>query len=250
MATNPWFKFYGGEYLADPKIASLTPQERSCWITLLCLAGMSSEPGKVEFLTIDALLQKSGVIWDPYDTTEWDSARTVLDKLERMKMITKSEDGVIEIRNWVKRQETNLTEAERAKSYRDRKRHANVTDNVTNVTQEENRGDKILPADAEGFTEIPIGKDEPTKRPSASKYPHALEVFRWFPNPQKSWESMKNVQEREYAEFLFSRGEEDVKKALRYLEAHKDEEFLPKVTKPSDLEKKWEDIKAYAKRNS
>jgi len=92
--------------------------------------------------------------------------------------------------------------------------------------------------------------EEEEKAPrSKAKYPHALEVFSWFPNRQKSWESLKNVQEREYAEYLYERGEETVKQALRYCEKHKGDEHFYQITKPSDLEKKWEDIRAYAERN-
>lgn len=100
-------------------------------------------------------------------------------------------------------------------------------------------------------TRFEIVKDsgKPEKRSNA-KYPHSKEVFSWFPRPQKSWESMKNVQEREYAEYLYERGETAVRKALAYCEAHADEEFCPKVSKPSDLEKKWLDISAYAKRSN
>lgn len=138
---NPWFKFYGGEYLSDPKIGALTPQERSCWITLLCMSNTSSIAGIIEYLTVEVLLEKSGIKFDPYSPKEWESCLSVLQKFENMKMITKNNNGTIEINNWMKRQETNMTDAERAKSYRDRKkeRHANVTHNVTNVTQEENR---------------------------------------------------------------------------------------------------------------
>lgn len=86
---------------------------------------------------------------------------------------------------------------------------------------------------------------------SVTKYPHAKEVFAWFPRPQKSWESLKNVQEREYAEFLYARGEDAVKKMLRYVnEWEGNEDFKYVVTKPSDLEKKWEDLRKYGKRNS
>lgn len=105
-------------------------------------------------------------------------------------------------------------------------------------------------ADAPAITYKEIDTEERPTRFSKAKYPHALEVFSWFPNRQKSWESMKDVKEREYAEFLWVRGEEEVKKRLRYLKSHEGEEFLPIVTKPSDLERKWEDIRAYAKRNS
>lgn len=138
---NQWFKFYGSEYLSDPKIATLSAQERSCWVTLMALASTASTPGYVEYLTTEVLLTKSGIIFDPYNPEEWDRCLGVLDKFVRLKMISKDDSGNIVITNWSKRQETNLTDAERAKSYRDRmkNRHANVTLPVTNVTQEENR---------------------------------------------------------------------------------------------------------------
>jgi len=143
MALNQWFKFYGGEYLSDPKIASLTPQERSCWVTLLCLSSISSIPGTVEYLTVEALLQKSGIVWDPYEPDEWDRAKTVLDKFVRMKMVTKNEEGVIEILNWTKRQDTLMTAAERQAKYRENKKsNANVTERVTKVTLDKIREDK------------------------------------------------------------------------------------------------------------
>jgi len=117
-----WFKFYGSEYLSDPKISSLTPQERSCWVTLLCLGSTSSEPGVIEYLTVEALLEKSGLKWDPYHPEEWEGAKGVLLKLERMKMIKMSESGTITIINWEKRQESFLTGAERAAKYRAKKK--------------------------------------------------------------------------------------------------------------------------------
>lgn len=137
---NPWFKFYGSEYLSDPKIGSLTPQERSCWVTLLCMASTSSVSGIVEYLTVEVLLEKSGIKWDPYHPEEWDACISILAKFERMKMLCKNEDGSISIINWEKRQEHNLTVAERvAKSRANKKCNENVTMNVTNVTTEENR---------------------------------------------------------------------------------------------------------------
>lgn len=137
---NQWFKFYGGEYLSDPKIERLTPVERSCWLTLLCMASMSND-GILEYLTKESLLNKSGVRFNPYDDTEWDNALLVLEKFQNLNMIEVSDNGNIIIKNWKKRQESYLTDAERARNYRDRKkiRHDFVTDHVTNVTLEENR---------------------------------------------------------------------------------------------------------------
>ena len=81
-----WFKFYGAEYLSDPKIDRLTPVERSCWITLLCMASQTTN-GIIKYLTAETLLSRSGVKFDPYDTTEWDNGLTVLVKLENLKML-------------------------------------------------------------------------------------------------------------------------------------------------------------------
>lgn len=142
MGAQKWFKFYGQEYLSDPKIERLTPTERSCWVTLLCMA--STTDGIIRFLTIETLLNRSGIQFDPYHPEEWEKGLGVLRKFQDLEMIRCAENGDITILNWSKRQETNLSDAERAKSYRDRKkeRHVNVTDNVTNVTQEKSRIDK------------------------------------------------------------------------------------------------------------
>lgn len=90
--------------------------------------------------------------------------------------------------------------------------------------------------------------DEIEKKPKTPpKYPHSKEVFSWFPKPEASWKL--NTTELKHAELLWERGEERVRKAITYVSAHKDDEHFYQVTKPSDLERKWEDIKQYAGRN-
>ena len=246
---NQWFKFYGGDYLSDPKIASLTPQERSCWVTLMCLAGLSSKQGVIEYLTIDALLQKSGVMWNPYDTTEWDNATSVLDKLARMKMIYKNEDGTIEILNWEKRQETNLTGAERQARFRAKSPKSNAPRYESNARIEENRIDTSeATASQEQWIDTSSEKEDTEARSkSKPKYPHAKEVFSWFPRAEKGW--ALNTTELKHAELLFERGEDKVRGALSFAAKHKDDEFCPRILKPSDLERKWLDLDAYAERN-
>ena len=144
---NQWFKFYGAEYLSDPKIDRLSVQERSCWLTLLCMASQSD--GVIKFLSIEGLLSKSGIKFDPYDTTEWDNAQNVLKTFEMYEMIKVYENGLIEIKKWKDRQERNQTVAERQAKYREnRKSNEKVTKRVTKVTLEEkrieeNRIDKI-----------------------------------------------------------------------------------------------------------
>lgn len=105
---------------------------------------------------------------------------------------------------------------------------------------EENRIDTSEPeVRVESF--IP-GGEEPRAR-SKPKYPHAKEVFAWFPSPEKNW--VINTTELKHAELLYERGEERVKKALAFVKRHKDDDYFPKITKPSDLERKWNDLAAF-----
>ena len=90
-----------------------------------------------------------------------------------------------------------------------------------------------------------IDEEKPSRTPKP-KYPHSKEVFSWFPKPEKSW--ALNTTELTHAELLFERGEERVKKALKFIQSNREDEFCPKVVKPSDLERKWNDITEYARR--
>jgi hypothetical protein len=120
---NPWFKFYGGEYLSDPKILSLSPCERSCWLTLLCFAGLSN--GTIKYVTEERLMIQAGL-----DTAsdEWDRTVGVINKFVKLEMI-ELDNGFIVIKNWKKRQESNLTGYERVKRYRE-KQNTVINDNV------------------------------------------------------------------------------------------------------------------------
>lgn len=133
---NQWFKFYGGEYLSDQKIERLTPTERSCWLTLLCLASMN-ESGVIKHLTVKTLLNKSGVQFDEHQAETWEESLGVLEKFEMLEMIERLDVNTIAVKNWNKRQDHNLTPAERMAKMRANKK--DVTTNVTNVTLEENR---------------------------------------------------------------------------------------------------------------
>jgi len=137
---NQWFKFYGGEYLSDPKIGRLSPAERSCWITLLSMASMSDD-GIIKYLDIDDLLEKSGIHHNPYNEGDWEKCQNVLVKLSQMKMLSVDDkESIIQIINWSKRQEYNMTIAERVAKHRQNKKcNKNVTIDVTNVTTEESR---------------------------------------------------------------------------------------------------------------
>lgn len=132
---------YGSEYLSDLKIGSLDANERSCWLTLLCLASISTIPGNIEYLTVDVLFEKSGV-----RHSDRQGMAGILGKFERMSMI-KVGTAAIEIVNWGKRQDYAMSVTERVRKYRFKLKQN--TNDVTksngrneSVTIEQNRTDK------------------------------------------------------------------------------------------------------------
>lgn len=140
-----WFKFYGGDYLSDPKILSLTASERSCWITLLCYASLT-EDGKIRHLTEEILITQAGISFDPYDDTEMKNLKDILKKFEALSMIT-FDNGTISITNWKKRQESNLTGYERVKRFRAKNKGKTTLDNEM-ITLDKTRLDKNIISDS------------------------------------------------------------------------------------------------------
>lgn len=89
--------------------------------------------------------------------------------------------------------------------------------------------------------------DEPRTKPKA-KYKDARTAFSWLPNQQESWNG--NLTELECGILLFKRGEESVRKFVKYVQNHKDDDgFNWRFVLPSDYERKWPLIEDYAKRN-
>ena len=125
-----WFKFFGGEYLSDPKMLSLTPAERSCWITLLCYASISDIPGEVRHITENKVMLMAGI--EP-TKDEWQETEGLFEKLEKLEMILRNDNGMITISNYRKRQGTTLTAYERVKKSREMKRNDNAM--ITHDTQ-------------------------------------------------------------------------------------------------------------------
>ncbi len=133
-----WFKFYGGEYLSDPKMLALGSPERSCWLTLLCYASMTDKGGIIKHLSEEMLMAQSGI--DPMDDI-WDRTHGVLKKFEKLEMITLDNDTIVII-NWKKRQEMSLTPYERVKRYREKLKSKDIKDNADNKSDND-RVDKI-----------------------------------------------------------------------------------------------------------
>lgn len=111
-----WFKFYGGDYLNDGKIGSLTPQEKCVWITLLCLASISDNRGEIHYYDEDKIMATAGL--SPM-RDEWKETKGILRKLQNLKMI-RTKAKVIYILNFQKRQEQQSSSYERVKRFREK----------------------------------------------------------------------------------------------------------------------------------
>ena len=132
-----WFKFYGQDFLADIKMSQLSIAERLCWITLLCLAHEQDRAGNVRYCTEELVKSKMGL---QENDKEWNDLKGVFDEFIRLDMIEYTETGIY-LKNYGKRQETNLTPAEKMQRVRDKKY------SVTNVTPnrvDKNRIDKSI----------------------------------------------------------------------------------------------------------
>ena len=179
-----WFKFYGQDYISDPKMLSLNASERSCWITLLSYASVNDN-GKITFMSEQQLMLQSGL---DFTCDEWDRTVGVLEKLEKLEMIT-VDNGEITVLNWGKRQETNLTSYERVKRFREKKRNDNGKITLEENRREENRIDKregdLSPTPSE------IAKDFFNMGEYQKKY---LEEF--------SKKAPKDILEKEFKKFI------------------------------------------------
>lgn len=243
-----WYKFYGVEYLSDPKISALTPQERSCWITLLCLASSSSEPGLIEYLEIDSLLNMSGIRWDPYNTDEYDNAKSVLQKLERMKMIKANENGQITILNWEKRQESFLTGAERAAKYRAKKKSVasrNKPRDKSNSRIDKNRIDKNILNTAEtSSADTPLKKEVKILDPDSKEIPLILKEFESL-NPAVKRMYGNKTQRQACSDLIKTYSFEKVTQVVKdILPQIKGQPFFPDIGTPYELFNKWSKLES------
>jgi hypothetical protein len=115
-----WFKFYGQDWLTDLKIMRIIPEDRLCYITLLCLASSSDEQGIVRKCDEEAILQLTHLYNNPYETeNEYTRAKGCLQRFKDLGMITVGDNGDVEIVNFEKRQGQSLTGYERVKRFRE-----------------------------------------------------------------------------------------------------------------------------------
>lgn len=106
MANQTWFRLYT-EVTRDRKLRRLSPTGRWLWITLLCLAKESPEPGKLLLsknvpITVEDIVDEAGISTE--DTP--DPVAYIKRTLERFKEMSMLEevDGVLTICHWNERQ--------------------------------------------------------------------------------------------------------------------------------------------------
>ena len=142
IAGMKWFKFYGQDFITDPKMGALSTPQRLIWVYLLSMASQSDKKdGVLRFVTLDHLRQLAGITTDEENYSLTDKT---LEIFEEMQLIEWIDENTLKITNYEKYQEMQLTDAERAKRYRDNKKlKLNVT-NVTEIQQDSHtRIDKI-----------------------------------------------------------------------------------------------------------
>jgi hypothetical protein len=162
-----WFKFYGQDWLTDGKIVNLSIEDRLCFITLLCLASSSEEQGVIKGYSEDSIISLTHLYDNPYDdNNEVSRSKGFINRLVEMEMIevTNSNENSngqryakIEVCNFLKRQGSVLTSAERQARFREKQKllektidnkgivtHSNaiVTHSNAIVTQEKRREEK------------------------------------------------------------------------------------------------------------
>lgn len=106
-----WFKFYGQDFLTDSKMMKLNPIQRLMWVGLLCMASQT-EDGVIEYFDEDNLKSVLGL-----RQKDIERANGTFEKFKEMNMIKIKKDKIIVI-NFIKRQEKDLTGAERVKKWR------------------------------------------------------------------------------------------------------------------------------------
>lgn len=136
-----WFKFYGKDFMVDPKIRRLSAIHQLMYVYMLCYAS-TTDDGVIEYLTEDILAAHCNLT--PLDE-DYKKTRNFITTVKNMGMVDVVGDSITVIK-YLSRQQRQMTDAERAKRYRDRKKEQDSDvrheDNVTNVTIDKSRVDK------------------------------------------------------------------------------------------------------------
>ena len=142
-----WFKFYGQDWLTDLKVMQMSMEDRLCYITLMCLASSSEENGVIRNCTEESIIMLSRIPdWVTEDNNPFERAKGCFGRFIQKGMITNDNADNVTVVNFMKRQDTNLSNYERVKRYREKQRIARnkglLNDNADNVINDNDRVDK------------------------------------------------------------------------------------------------------------
>ncbi len=132
-----WFKFYGQDWLTDLKVRELSIEDRLCYLTLLCLAASADEGGLVRGVTEWSIISLTNLPFDYiHDYNPVEEASGCLKRFADLGMILieppvdgNALPGVtydVTVRNFSKRQEQNMSNAEKQKKYRERQKRLQI----------------------------------------------------------------------------------------------------------------------------
>ena len=156
-----WFKFYGQDWLTDMKIRQMITEDKLCFVTLLCLASAADEGGLIRNCSEEQLINLTGLYYNPYDDeNEYTRAQGCLKRYEALQTVTLHDNGDVTVNAFSKRQEENLSNAERQKKYRERLKIGKKKSNERYVTQSNDSNARIEERNA-GVTEnrVPANAD-------------------------------------------------------------------------------------------
>lgn len=147
-----WFKFYGADFLLDPKMMQLNSVNKIMWVTLMCLASANGEDGWVRHINDIRLATFAGIT--PLDDNEFFHVKGTLETFETLSMITieklSENDWNVYLDNFEKRQSTNLTPYERVKKHREKVKLSTNNDKklsmitVDKIREDKNRNNNIV----------------------------------------------------------------------------------------------------------
>lgn len=241
-----WFKFYGQDWLTDIKITKMSIEDRLCFIALLCLAS-ASDDGIIRELDEKTLIEISHI-----PDNQKENAQGCLKRYQALQIVTLSGNGEVTVRNYIKRQQSNASNAEKQKRYRERLKQrisnpSNVTvTQVTPVTQtrlDKTRLDKIeIVAPEVATAETPFSFEEEIKKLATGKRADfKIIVLYWL---AKGWRFENKAQfnaalKRELRAALALKGYEK-KQIMAAIEYCKNE--YPKIWKLETVAKQIDDV--------
>ncbi len=246
-----WFKFYGQDWLTDLKIISMPIEDRLCFITLLSLASIANENGVIRNCDEHTVIKLTHLSDDPTnDDNEYSRAVGFLKRFEALQIVTlvrnadvTHEQYSVTLCNFGRRQDKNLSNAERQKNYRKRLKTTTKERNASNVTQRNDSNARI--------DKIRIDKNREDKSIVISNAGIAtkdvVEIIKSFEivNPFIG-EKYGNRTERKAAESIVkSFGFEKAKEYISYLPKTNAIQFAPKITTPYEFVKNFGKLKAH-----